>query len=774
MEYCYQCMNRLNSQGKCDFCGFDQSNYYVEPHQLRPGHILRDRYILGNVIGEGGFGITYVGRDDFFNVKVAIKEFYMSGFVNRNNTYSARISAENGEKGELFQKNKERFYSEAKVLVQFSDTPGIVKVRDFFYENETAYIVMEYVEGKTLKEYLSEKKKLSVKETLEIAMPIMNALRDVHKENLIHRDLSPDNIILSENLQPTLIDFGAARFFAEDDLKSLSVILKHGYAPEEQYRRRGVQGPWTDIYAICATMYRCISGKRPDDALERLAADEVQELCKIAPECPKYLSDAIMKGLSVYQKDRYQNIADMKADIERGSAVIETDSVKDTLDIKNEASAISEENKVQIDTNEVFNTNDESTELIFNNSGFFAVNNANSFTDKNETSQKASEDVFSKPSFAENVIEESKKTEITETEKQTEVSSLVEPVNSEEKTFFIFDPAADFGKMSNKKEEMVVTDIPNLTGNIDEPEPVVENIDKEIVKEEKIDTFPVEPVTSSKVDYFDLNKSFSPPYRRSVESKSSPERTDYVKKPEENYRKVDEEVIGLISHACVGDYIKFGRYELYLNNLKSPIEWEVLSKENGKLLLISRFVLDVREYNETNEDVTWEKCSLRKWLNDIFLKSAFTKEEQSFLVASSLENENHPVYGTIGGNSTEDKVFLLSLNELIRFGRYADWNRFTCFGYGEDIMAEVTPFAKEKGCWSNTIDKDYYNLNLLNRQYSKNVIGKSSAAWWLRTPGYKRNNACYVSVDGNFGANYFRSSYAALGVRPSIYIGNIK
>ena len=312
---CYGCMNKLNEEKKCTNCSFDPEKYEIAPHHLLPGYVLRDRYVVGSVLGEGGFGITYVGFDDVLEVKVAVKEFYMTGVVNRNNTVSAKISYEMSNQKDLFERNKEKFYKEAKVLAKFSKTGGIVDVRDFFYENDTAYIIMEFLEGETLKDRLKREKKLSVDETLQIVAPLLDSLKAIHAQNIIHRDISPDNIMFTEDNKVKLIDFGAAREYAKDDLKSLSVILKPGYAPMEQYRSKGVQGPWTDIYALCATMYRCIAGKRPDDALERMCNDTLKPLMEEEPGCPRRLSEIIMKGLEIKQENRYQNAEEMYADI---------------------------------------------------------------------------------------------------------------------------------------------------------------------------------------------------------------------------------------------------------------------------------------------------------------------------------------------------------------------------------------------------------------------------------------------------------------------------
>ena len=315
MNYCYGCMYPKDSEGICPHCGFDETKHMVYSHQLPMGTVLHDRYLVGKVMGEGGFGITYIGLDQTLELRVAIKEFYMTGFVNRNNSVSFSVSAEIGKNEELFQKNRAKFYSEAKTLAKFSRVDGIVNIRDFFNENDTAYIIMDYLEGKTLKNVLKEKKKLSVEETLSITKPIFSALSAIHKTNIIHRDISPDNIIISTEGKIYLIDFGAARAYSEDEIKSLSVILKPGYAPEEQYRTKGVQGPWTDLYALSATMYRCISGKRPEDSLERLAMDSLPQLCDAEPSCSKELSDIIMKGLAVRAENRYQSAAEMADDI---------------------------------------------------------------------------------------------------------------------------------------------------------------------------------------------------------------------------------------------------------------------------------------------------------------------------------------------------------------------------------------------------------------------------------------------------------------------------
>lgn len=311
-KICYRCTRQLNADGKC-VCGFDINKYNTALYHLIPGTSLRDRYIVGTVIGEGGFGITYVGYDKLFNRKVAIKEFYMTGYVSRTNTYSMQLVTTSGDKEEIFKSNLEKFLKEGQILAKYNDISSIVSILDYFKENDTAYIVMEYVEGNTLKQYCRKNGPMSFEKVKEIFLPLIDALSIVHKDNIIHRDISPDNIIISEDNKIRLLDFGAAREFEADNTKSMSIILRPGYAPEEQYRKKGKQGPWTDVYSVCATIYFCMTGNAPDNSIERMVDDELKPLCELASKCPKEFSNVIMKGLSVFKDGRYQSMAELKA-----------------------------------------------------------------------------------------------------------------------------------------------------------------------------------------------------------------------------------------------------------------------------------------------------------------------------------------------------------------------------------------------------------------------------------------------------------------------------
>lgn len=310
MNYCSKCMEPIGEgELRCPCCGY-AAGAEVPPHHLMPGTVLDRKFLVGTALGEGGFGITYIGRDLLLDMKVAIKEYYPSGYVNRSCTVSASVNCSSGEKGDFFETGKARFLREAQILARFSGSAGIVDVRDFFEENNTAYIVMEYLDGQTLKDYLRERGTLKPGETIGLLMPVMESLRRIHNEGLIHRDISPDNIMLSGG-QVKLLDFGAARNVYALGNKSLSVMLKPGYAPEEQYRSKGNQGPWTDVYALCATMYKCITGITPDDAAQRVFKDELKAPSELGITIAPSVEAALMKGLRVLQKDRLQSIDEL-------------------------------------------------------------------------------------------------------------------------------------------------------------------------------------------------------------------------------------------------------------------------------------------------------------------------------------------------------------------------------------------------------------------------------------------------------------------------------
>lgn len=309
---CLGCMKEKQDEGVCPYCGFDLGEYHSLVHHLKPQTILNGKYLVGKVLGEGGFGITYIGCDLNLGIPLAIKEYFPNGFVTRDSNYTNMVSSLGAKTRQVYEHGKERFINEAEILGKFYNMPEIVQVRDLFQENGTAYIVMEYVVGETLSKYLDRIEKygnhMSVNSVLELMKPLIQALSKVHTQGLIHRDISPDNImVMDDGKKVKLLDFGAAKEFVDDE-KSFSVLLKAGYAPEEQYRTKGKQGPWTDVYALCATIYRAITGQKIVDSLERLVEDTVKRPSELGVIIEPDIEKALMKGLAVSGKDRWQDM----------------------------------------------------------------------------------------------------------------------------------------------------------------------------------------------------------------------------------------------------------------------------------------------------------------------------------------------------------------------------------------------------------------------------------------------------------------------------------
>ncbi len=305
-QLCPGCMTRIeNKEIPCPKCGWQADTAERSPHQLPLQTILNGKYLVGRVLGEGGFGITYLGWDLNLDLKVAIKEYYPSGFVTRENTVTTTVTPFSGDKREAFFNGLDKFVGEAKSLAKFYSLPGVVSVKDFFKENGTGYIVMEYVEGITLKQYLKkEGGKLPVFQVLEWVKPLIKSLTQMHEKGIIHRDISPDNIMITTDGEIKLLDFGAARDISTDGAKSLSVLLKPGYAPEEQYRTRGQQGPWTDVYALCATIYKAITGQTPPESMERMREDTLVPPSQLGIDITETQEAALLMGLAVLREKR--------------------------------------------------------------------------------------------------------------------------------------------------------------------------------------------------------------------------------------------------------------------------------------------------------------------------------------------------------------------------------------------------------------------------------------------------------------------------------------
>ena len=541
-------------------------------HCLRKGTRLIGRYTIECVLGQGGFGITYLGIDELHEKKVAIKEFFPQGIVTRNIEYEDTVTVTFVGEKDNYEKGKERFLKEARTMAKFSKDEGIVKALDFFEINNTAYIVMEYLEGITLKQYLRENQRIAPEDLIELLVPLIESLDEIHSQGMIHRDISPDNIMVLPDGRIKLMDFGAARDYTEFGEKSLSIVLKPGYAPPEQYQTHGIQGPWTDIYALCATMYKCITGENPPDAIERVMDDSLKKISEFGITIPPQEEAAIIKGMSVSAKDRYQDIKDFCEDLYGGYEEI-PEQQKQQYILRNP--------KVE---------DDSST----------------------ESGKKVTWDCLWFGSYPQSQI------------------------------------TAEDGEIYT-----ILTNIDNWNKNGDV---IIENT---------------------------------------------------------KYHKTEK------------DYFKY-----------EPIKWRVLQSENGEAFLLSDVILDKQLYNENDKYVTWEKSSLRAWLNKKFINRAFSDEEKEKINITEIVNQDNPVYGTEGGNNTFDKIFLLSLSEV---SEQQDGEKY---GFLDDEI----------------------------RACGKSDFSKTGSWWWLRSPGYDSGYAAGVYDYGwvyRYGHDVGSSDD---GVRPALHL----
>ena len=564
-------------------------------HCLRKGNRLIVRYTIDKVLGQGGFGITYLGIDELHEKKVAIKEFFPQGIVTRNIEYEDAVTVTFVGEKDNYNKGKEKFLKEARIMARFSKDEGIVKAQDFFEINNTAYIVMEYLEGITLKQYLRENERIEPEELLELFVPLIESLDEIHSQGLIHRDISPDNIMVLLGGKIKLMDFGAARDYTDFGEKSLSLILKPGYAPPEQYQTHGVQGPWTDIYALCATMYKCLTGENPPDAIERVMDDNLKEISQFGIPVSKKMEETIIKGMSISSKNRYRNIEEF---------------CEDLYALSEETLTLEEESKVE-----------------------------------------------------ETLIEEDMKTFSQEAE--------------EEKKYVLHNP--------------------------------------------KIENDPF--VKSGKKVTWDCLWFGKYPQKQITEEDGA---IYSVLKNEINWDLNNDVIInGSKYHKTENDYFKY-----------EPIKWRVLRYENSEAFLLSEAILDSQPYHSENEEIDWEKSSIRAWLNNEFINKAFSDEENKAINTVELINKDNSKYGTQGGKNTSDKLFLLSLSEV-----------------------DGTEESKEYGFW----DKK-------TRKCKNDNFSEETYFWWLRSPGNSSHDAAGVYYYGwVFGYGYDVQELTG-GIRPALYL----
>lgn len=303
---CLYCFGDLDRHKVCMRCHRLAHDEPMVAHRLPARFLLEGRYLIVRTLGEGGFGITYLAWDALQCEQVAVKEYFPAGSAERAPRSAQVVYTKDSRPAA--NRGLSRFTDEARILAELRDLPGIVSVRDFFSANDTAYIVMEYLDGVSLKKYVTRKGgKLPLADILGIMRPVMESLIPVHEKGLIHRDISPDNILITKHGEVKLIDFGAAQQGSTGD-KNAAVVLTQGFAPEEQYRARGEQGSWTDVYALGATIYFCITGRIPPESIQRAAKDTILRPSELGVAIASAQENALMKALAVTRKNRYLTV----------------------------------------------------------------------------------------------------------------------------------------------------------------------------------------------------------------------------------------------------------------------------------------------------------------------------------------------------------------------------------------------------------------------------------------------------------------------------------
>lgn len=329
---CPGCFAEKGGVSACPECGFDETK---SQSAIALGYrtLLHDQYLVGRILGKpGGFGITYYGLDIKLDTNIAIKEYLPREFVGRDKDGST-VTPHSEEDSQTFTYGLQQFLQEARNLAKF-DHPNLVRVRHFFEENDTAYLVMDYLDGTNLYEYLKQRGgKINESDAIDIIMQVLDGLKQVHDKNLLHRDIKPQNIYMTTDGRAILLDFGAARVAMGGFTRSLSVILTPGFAPYEQYTRRGLQGPWTDIYACAATLYYMVTGVVLPEATEELGEESFLEFNQESKHLSTALYSVLQPALVKNAEERPQDVETFKKQLLQVKAMISADEMG-TVDLK--------------------------------------------------------------------------------------------------------------------------------------------------------------------------------------------------------------------------------------------------------------------------------------------------------------------------------------------------------------------------------------------------------------------------------------------------------
>ena len=310
VNLCFGCMEET-AASPCPRCGYDPRQQANAGYALQTGTILHGKYLLGRVLGQGGFGITYIGWDLPLSRKVAIKEYFPAACVSRDTEASLALQwHETDAAREARHAGREMFLKEARKMTQVVSVEQVVHVKDIFEDNNTAYIVMEYVHGETLADRIRRTGPMPWKDVQPLLLSVATSLQKVHKAGLVHRDLSPDNLMLPHEGGVKILDLGAAKDMKRSSGVSSVQVARNGYSPIEQYTTRGNSGPWTDVYALAATVYFSLTGVTPPSAVERMSQDTLRWKLPQLRKVPTSVIRVLQKAMALQPKDRFQSMGE--------------------------------------------------------------------------------------------------------------------------------------------------------------------------------------------------------------------------------------------------------------------------------------------------------------------------------------------------------------------------------------------------------------------------------------------------------------------------------
>ena len=706
---CINCFTLLSGGTVCPKCGFDNAAYHPQPHHLLPGTVLRERYVVGKARGQGGFGITYVGFDTSLERKVAIKEYYPEGMAVRDASQSAFINCFASE-GFLarYSVGIQKCMNEAKSLAQLDDIPGIVRVLDYFLENTTAYVIMEFAEGVTLVSYIKKlPQRPDYAKALDLLDPVCRALAEVHSRGFVHRDVSPDNIMVDFNGRAKLLDFGAVKMVSEEGGTTESPIIKRGFSPVELYSTKGKIGPWSDVYAFCATLFYLLTGKTAPEPMDRIQEDSVGDILlrMISPA----QTGALLKGLAVQPDQRYRTVTEMAAAL--------TACRNDPAPVpKTEPTQA----KMRYDTAGERQGTDLSPDMLAAKLAFTEPAVRRETKEKNGAVSEHAE--FSSLSSSEKtVVSPSRKTDVPQTGETNAPSTAGKKKTTIKSTLAVIAVVLCV---------VIGVVISRLSGKV----PTTTSTTRPPVVALQTTATPIPAVTQEQVT---AQISETPPMQDATTSLST---------TQPQVENNNSATIGRFSSVDVGDYVTFGSYEQDndIANGKEDIEWLVLAKENGRALLLSRYALECMLYNENRIPVTWETCSLRTWLNETFQNSAFSAGEKGRILTVMVPADKNPEYDTSPGNDTADNIFLLSIPEA---EKYLQTNR--------ERQCVPTAYSVAHGV-------DESNKYIVN--------SKGCCWWWLRSPGGYSDYAAGIYTNGDVDSLGCNADYYSVAVRPALWV----